>query len=113
VVCDRLLARARVAVLVFIFFFQAEDGIRDLHVTGVQTCALPICHLRGPLQALVRLMGGEGLKRATQVAVLSANYIAKRPEPHYPDRKSVVTGKIVGRGGRRISKKSAGVMRVT
>src|SRR5215469_1892021 len=29
-----------------VFFFQAEDGIRDLYVTGVQTCALPIC-LRG------------------------------------------------------------------
>src|SRR5690606_40978075 len=27
----------------FLFFFQAEDGIRDFHVTGVQTCALPIC----------------------------------------------------------------------
>src|SRR6266513_4877001 len=26
------------------FFFQAEDGIRDRNVTGVQTCALPICH---------------------------------------------------------------------
>src|SRR5207253_6228575 len=26
----------------FSFFFQAEDGIRDGHVTGVQTCALPI-----------------------------------------------------------------------
>src|SRR5439155_9123227 len=29
----------------FFFFFQAEDGIRDGHVTGVQTCALPICFL--------------------------------------------------------------------
>src|SRR2546427_4585084 len=28
--------------LFFFFFFQAEDGIRDLTVTGVQTCALPI-----------------------------------------------------------------------
>src|SRR6266540_5450448 len=28
--------------LVFFFFFQAEDGIRDRDVTGVQTCALPI-----------------------------------------------------------------------
>src|SRR2546430_11510594 len=28
------------------FFFQAEDGIRDLTVTGVQTCALPICDVR-------------------------------------------------------------------
>src|SRR5690606_40733630 len=27
---------------IFCFFFQAEDGIRDFHVTGVQTCALPI-----------------------------------------------------------------------
>src|SRR5260370_27966825 len=30
------------AVLVVFFFFQAEDGIRDSSVTGVQTCALPI-----------------------------------------------------------------------
>src|SRR5690606_26414541 len=29
----------------FTFFFQAEDGIRDFHVTGVQTCALPIFRL--------------------------------------------------------------------
>src|SRR2546422_6199145 len=28
---------------VIFFFFQAEDGIRDVAVTGVQTCALPIC----------------------------------------------------------------------
>src|SRR5438876_8162903 len=38
-------------ILFFFFFFQAEDGIRDGRVTGVQTCALPICsssmgHLR-------------------------------------------------------------------
>src|SRR5690606_40352997 len=30
---------------VLVFFFQAEDGIRDFHVTGVQTCALPISAL--------------------------------------------------------------------
>src|SRR5205807_6209228 len=29
----------------FFFFFQAEDGIRDYKVTGVQTCALPISEL--------------------------------------------------------------------
>src|SRR5256884_5805336 len=29
--------------MLFFFFFQAEDGIRDVAVTGVQTCALPIC----------------------------------------------------------------------
>src|SRR6266508_1983735 len=32
-------------MLFFFFFFQAEDGIRDGHVTGVQTCALPISGL--------------------------------------------------------------------
>src|SRR5690606_40592671 len=30
------------SLVVCFFFFQAEDGIRDFHVTGVQTCALPI-----------------------------------------------------------------------
>src|SRR5690606_39281727 len=33
------------------FFFQAEDGIRDFHVTGVQTCALPI-YTKGILNRL-------------------------------------------------------------
>src|SRR2546430_6899874 len=33
---------SRGSLLLFFFFFQAEDGIRDLTVTGVQTCALPI-----------------------------------------------------------------------
>src|SRR2546421_646 len=36
-----LFNRARIGSV--FFFFQAEDGIRDLIVTGVQTCALPIC----------------------------------------------------------------------
>ena len=35
-------------VIFFFFFFQAEDGIRDTSVTGVQTCALPISFLRWP-----------------------------------------------------------------
>src|SRR5438445_10475775 len=33
----------RYELILFFFFFQAEDGIRDIGVTGVQTCALPIC----------------------------------------------------------------------
>src|SRR5256885_3621625 len=37
-------------VPMFVFFFQAEDGIRDYKVTGVQTCALPIS-----LRIMVRL----------------------------------------------------------
>src|SRR5689334_23662932 len=38
----------------FFFFFQAEDGIRDGTVTGVQTCALPISH--GTLAAIVIIL---------------------------------------------------------
>src|SRR5690606_39543420 len=37
----------------FFFFFQAEDGIRDFHVTGVQTCALPILELKGVCKSCV------------------------------------------------------------
>src|SRR6266852_4522076 len=33
----------KLLIAIFIFFFQAEDVIRDATVTGVQTCALPIC----------------------------------------------------------------------
>src|SRR2546430_8395466 len=42
--------------LLFFFFFQAEEGIRDLTVTGVQTCALPICVLC-PLTAMATCAG--------------------------------------------------------
>src|SRR6266850_8152566 len=34
-----------IGAMLYSFFFQAEDGIRDYKVTGVQTCALPICRL--------------------------------------------------------------------
>src|SRR2546429_7845124 len=39
--------------LIRIFFFQAEDGIRDVAVTGVQTCALPISGGHGRAEAQV------------------------------------------------------------
>src|SRR5256885_4522617 len=44
----------------FFFFFQAEDGIRDYKVTGVQTCALPIfaCHARLNVRQDVRSGSG-------------------------------------------------------
>src|SRR5712691_5572304 len=48
---------------VFFFFFQAEDGIRDLTVTGVQTCALPISRRRStgqlPVSAFHSAIGPE------------------------------------------------------
>src|SRR3989442_9079405 len=37
------------------FFFQAEDGIRDADVTGVQTCALPICRRNDLLKVSTRI----------------------------------------------------------
>src|SRR5438067_11900542 len=44
------------------FFFQAEDGIRDRNVTGVQTCALPIS-VPGPQPDLLRDIGGSALQK--------------------------------------------------
>src|SRR5690625_5253195 len=44
------------------FFFQAEDGIRDGHVTGVQTCALPIFGYKN-LTMQVQLQGVQGVLR--------------------------------------------------
>src|SRR5260370_6542080 len=41
-------------ISIFFFFFQAEDGIRDSSVTGVQTCALPISPLLLIWRRLVR-----------------------------------------------------------
>src|SRR5256886_8090484 len=53
------------------FFFQAEDGIRDLTVTGVQTCALPISIPPRPVEAL-------SLGRGGIVAVAKATGISDR-----------------------------------
>src|SRR5687768_17766511 len=49
----------------FFFFFQAEDGIRDVAVTGVQTCALPISDLPDLLLGIprARAVAGEGPTR--------------------------------------------------
>src|SRR5690606_9965947 len=48
-------------------FFQAEDGIRDFHVTGVQTCALPILRSAegsSPRQSTAVVRDGQGSTRA-------------------------------------------------
>src|SRR5256886_7140856 len=81
------------ALLVF-FFFQAEDGIRDLTVTGVQTCALPIFfasnlftvlymsraalpHMRRARWGRIINMGAVGAERAFGQAKISAYAAAK------------------------------------
>src|SRR5256885_1355065 len=100
------------------FFFQAEDGIRDYKVTGVQTCALPICPFGQPaagagliliaihlaLFCLVATAGWLALRRllwtGDLVAVLLAAGIVANP-----DRESVGEGKRGELGGGRIIKK--------
>src|SRR3989441_1466128 len=68
----------------FFFFFQAEDGIRDKLVTGVQTCALPIS-VAAPPRSLWRsgLEGapGGGRTRDSQASGLCWG-VHLRPHPH-------------------------------
>src|SRR3989454_3505208 len=52
--------------VVFFFFFQAEDGIRDYKVTGVQTCALPIFRAAGAGESGLGSSGRTGSCRAAQ-----------------------------------------------
>src|SRR2546430_10849688 len=60
-----------------LFFFQAEDGIRDLTVTGVQTCALPIFLIDGQVVGktpvvLDNISAGEHLVEVKQTGYLDA-----------------------------------------
>src|SRR5690606_40590025 len=68
---------SRVMVLVFFFFFQAEDGIRDFHVTGVQTCALPISSPKG-LSATTSL--GTWPQRSTRIRLPGSSSTGSRSE---------------------------------
>src|SRR2546427_529633 len=76
-----------------VLFFQAEDGIRDLTVTGVQTCALPIYHgpprdrRTHPRPANARRAGG-ARDRAVPPRAAGWERIPGRPQGR--DRKSVV-----------------------
>src|SRR2546430_4333950 len=77
----------------FFFFFQAEDGIRDLTVTGVQTCALPISRRGVAPRAAGPGRRGEGKGRVprrspgklhpelhARLSVRSAGFTSKRSE---------------------------------
>src|SRR5438874_10752299 len=52
----------------FLFFFQAEDGIRALYVTGVQTCALPILSTRRPASRTTANASGSSSSRVSPLA---------------------------------------------
>ena len=64
-----LMKRIRLLFVVF-FFFQAEDGIRDYKVTGVQTCALPIWHLSSMRQSQSTYCNSGGYDLISLAAVL-------------------------------------------
>src|SRR5258707_5166071 len=75
-------------MLFVIFFFQAEDGIRDIGVTGVQTCALPISCLSGdqPRDArdifrLMAMIAGDAAKAVPQRVARHRCLAAPRPRP--------------------------------
>src|SRR2546427_7241273 len=63
--------RSALCFCFLLFFFQAEDGIRDLTVTGVQTCALPILWISMPAVVMVaephmaESKGSTGLSRSS------------------------------------------------
>src|SRR5256885_13843447 len=72
-----------VLVRVSIFFFQAEDGIRDYKVTGVQTCALPIYGIqRISLLSNVLVLSGAGVGGGSLVY---ANTLYRPPPSYYHD----------------------------
>src|SRR3712207_9249339 len=95
-----------------LFFFQAEDGIRDIGVTGVQTCALPIWapgrgSARGRCGGRRAPAGGAGPApvpvRRARLRPPAPTRSSGRLRP--ADRESGVSGKRVALGGRRIIKK--------
>src|SRR5215475_2512807 len=67
------------ATLSSFFFFQAEDGIRDFHVTGVQTCALPISWTLAPY-----LRDGTVVVNKSTVPVGSADWVRTLLEEALP-----------------------------
>src|SRR2546425_8870140 len=69
----------------FFFFFQAEDGIRDKLVTGVQTCALPI---------FLSLVSGRNAQYLIEEHVRAVPFLTRHPVP------TLSTGYILIDGGR-------------
>src|SRR5207249_9681500 len=62
----------------FFFFFQAEDGIRDRNVTGVQTCALPIFTIPEWLVAWPIILGGTATAPGPVVVISFSGYADAR-----------------------------------
>src|SRR5690625_8011946 len=65
------------------FFFQAEDGIRDGHVTGVQTCALPILYMREIAPYMCPFMSERALTLMRCPDGVHGNYFFQKHLPNY------------------------------
>src|SRR5690606_41195227 len=61
-----------------VFFFQAEDGIRDFHVTGVQTCALPILATLAAGTKLYDVYATSMAIKTSIIPSISRNYAQQR-----------------------------------
>src|SRR2546430_7183025 len=86
------------------FFFQAEDGIRDLTVTGVQTCALPISNADAVPRGLMVSSGLPAMPNCpVHVGVPMGMDLANSPAMRRSEERR--EGKSVDLGGRRIIKK--------
>src|SRR5256886_14173887 len=77
-----------------VFFFQAEDGIRDLTVTGVQTCALPIYLAEVPCDRLrlAPLLGADAGVRAGRVDEAEDRLAELLGELHEAERLAIALG---------------------
>src|SRR2546426_4121770 len=76
-------------VLLSFFFFQAEDGIRDYKVTGVQTCALPISRFAG-VELLPEIVERIRLQIAREIrpGLAAPGDLAERSEEHTSELQS-------------------------
>ena len=83
-----------IALVFLFFFFQAEDGIRDRNVTGVQTCALPIYRLKDLYTRTINNSGTavfKGLSTGVWTVTMSGGgQSTTRTVEITADRKSVV-----------------------
>src|SRR2546422_7540701 len=69
-------------ILRFFFFFQAEDGIRDVAVTGVQTCALPISPTHSWIRGLdIERRAGRDRRRRDAGRTPGRAPLAPAPQP--------------------------------
>src|SRR5882762_2842965 len=82
--------------MLFFFFFQAEDGIRDSSVTGVQTCALPIYTSKRAMPASMLLTNTFAYQKKPMLVAISSSLteLTGRPRCHIHavcKRKAIVT----------------------